>query len=72
MPRFLWPLQNGQPIISIYLRNVETDVLSPRVLLADTGAGDAFTAVELILIGVTQLALPLRTARVSKSARRYV
>ena len=50
MPRFLWPLQNGQPVISIYLRDVETEVLSPRVLLADTGAGDAFTAVELILI----------------------
>ncbi len=49
MPRFTWPLQNGQPIISIYLRDVETGVLLPRTLLADTGAGDACTSVELIL-----------------------
>lgn len=49
MPRFLWPLQNGQPVVSLYLRDVETGVLSPRTLLADTGAGDASTSVELIL-----------------------
>ena len=49
MARYSWPLQNGQPVISLYLRDVKTGVLSPRTLLADTGAGDAFTSVELIL-----------------------
>lgn len=49
MARVSWPLWNGQPVVALYLRDPANGVLLPRTLLADTGAGDAFTNVELIL-----------------------
>jgi hypothetical protein len=47
--RVLWPLEKGQPIVRLYLREPRTGILLPRTLLADTGAGSAQVPIELVL-----------------------
>lgn len=49
MARFLWPLYQGQPVVHLYLREPNTGILLPRVLLADTGAGSAQVPIELVI-----------------------
>lgn len=46
----MWPLQQGRPVISLYLSDPATGVLLPRVLLVDTGAGSMDVAVDLYLL----------------------
>jgi len=49
MARIIWPLQDGQPVVHLYLREGKTGILLPRVLLADTGAGDSTNITELVI-----------------------
>ena len=49
MARVSWALQNGQPVVRLYLREPGTGVLLPRTLLADTGAGSSRVPIELAL-----------------------
>ncbi len=49
MARQSWLLHRNRPIIEIWLREPLTGFTSRRVVLADTGAGDRFFPVDLIL-----------------------
>lgn len=49
MPRATWSLNRGRPKIEIVLTFALVGQESPRQLLADTGAGSAQGAIELIL-----------------------
>ncbi len=49
MARVLWSLEKGQPVVHLYLVEPGTGILLPRVLLADTGAGNARAMTELVL-----------------------
>ncbi len=49
MARVVWPLDAGQPVVHLYLREPGTGILLPRVLLADTGAGNSLNFTELVL-----------------------
>jgi hypothetical protein len=45
-----WQLVRGRPVIRVSLRSRTNGSRTPRLLLADTGAGSALTRVELILL----------------------
>ena len=49
MARKSWLLHRNRPNIEVWLREPFTGFSSRRVLLADTGAGDRFFPVDLIL-----------------------
>lgn len=49
MPRHQWPLSSGRPVIEIELLDSTTGESLPRLVLADTGGGDAAASFELIL-----------------------
>src|SRR5262245_43409246 len=49
MPRALWPLLHGRPSIRVVLTVTAGGQQTPRYLVADTGAGNKFSRVELIL-----------------------
>jgi len=49
MPHVQWPLLRGRPQVQIVLTLMTGAPLSPRTLLADTGAGSRFSGIELIL-----------------------
>jgi hypothetical protein len=49
MPRALWPLHRGRPALAIVLPHSVSGQPLQRFLLADTGAGSAFSRFELLL-----------------------
>ena len=49
MPRVQWPLWRDRPCVQVVLTRIATGQPLPRTLLADSGAGRRFSAVELIL-----------------------
>ena len=49
MPRAVWQLVQGRPVIEIVLSLPAAGQRTARTLLADTGAGSARTGMELIL-----------------------
>jgi hypothetical protein len=49
MPRVDWPLRNGRPSVQVVLTLAQGAQPIVRNLLADTGAGSAHSAFELIL-----------------------
>src|SRR5437868_14732726 len=49
MPRVQWPLLHGHPVIEVVLTLVQSGQQTTRTLLADTGAGRAYSPFELIL-----------------------
>jgi len=49
MPRNQWVLSRGRPVIEVELTDATTGDFLPRLMLADTGAGDALAGFELIL-----------------------
>lgn len=49
MPRAQWPLHQGRPAIRIFLTSAAGGLRVARRLLADTGAGSAPIACELLL-----------------------
>lgn len=49
MPRSVWPLVDGRPVVQIDLRVAQTGEPASRTLLADTGAGALQSEFELIL-----------------------
>jgi len=49
MPSQFWRLSGGRPTIEVELTDATTDEPLARLLLADTGAGDALAGFELIL-----------------------
>jgi hypothetical protein len=49
MPRAQWPLLHGRPIVEVMLRAVPGGQQLVRRLIADTGAGDQRSAIELLL-----------------------
>lgn len=49
MPRSQWPLSGGRPVIEADLTDATTGDALTRLLLADTGGGDAAAGFELIL-----------------------
>lgn len=49
MPRLVWPLLNGRPVVEVVLTLNLTGTKLPRVLLADTGTGSAAASTDFIL-----------------------
>jgi hypothetical protein len=49
MPRAVWPLRRGRPIIEVVLPAVPSPQPIGRILLADTGAGALHLPIDLIL-----------------------
>lgn len=49
MPRAQWPLRAGRPAIQLFLTRALDGQMSPRTLLADTGAGSRQAGFDLIL-----------------------
>jgi hypothetical protein len=49
MPRCQWSLSGGRPVVEVELLDSTTSEPLPRLVLADTGAGDAAAGFELIL-----------------------
>jgi hypothetical protein len=49
MPRQQWPLSGGRPVIELELIDATTGDALPRLLLADTGGGDAAAGFDLIM-----------------------
>lgn len=49
MPRQQWALSGGRPVIEVELTDAIKGDALPRLLLADTGGGDAASGFDLIL-----------------------
>ena len=49
MPRATWRLLQGEPVIEIVLTMTQGKKRITRTLLADTGAGNAYSTFELVL-----------------------
>lgn len=49
MPRIVWPLHRGRPMVSVVLIADPTGQAMPRRLLADTGAGSVKVGFDLML-----------------------
>jgi hypothetical protein len=49
MPRAVWPLRRGRPVVEVILPQAQLQRPSARTLLADTGAGAVHVPIELIL-----------------------
>lgn len=49
MPRYVWPLLGGRPVIEVILTRTPGGQPIVRTLLADTGAGSRHAGFELIL-----------------------
>jgi hypothetical protein len=49
MARARWPLLRGEPIIEVVLTLKQGSTKTTRTLLADTGAGNAYSSFELLL-----------------------
>jgi hypothetical protein len=49
MPRAVWPLVTGRPALEIVLTNVPAGKKAARIVLADTGAGNASVPFDILL-----------------------
>ena len=49
MPRAQWPLMHGRPVIEVMLTMALGGAKVRRTLLADTGAGNAYSPFDLLL-----------------------